>query len=281
MNQLVRLVRGRRREYCLVGGLVVLSLILMTVQIRHKGLVSPFKKLAISIVGPLQSVAQDAVDKIRRVQFNFRSADWYKSEIAHRNKEIEKLKGFRIAYEELRRENGRLRNLTKFVNPKSHKPYTALVIARDTTNWSKIITIDMGSKHGIREETPVLNADGIVGHVIQIAPDRSQVLLITDARGAVDALVQRTRASGVFVGLSNGHSTGWLRYVPRDEDVRVNARIVSSGYGGIYTKGQLVGIVKSVDRSGQNLFQTIYVEPAVDFSRLEEVLVLLEQPISP
>ena len=97
-----------------MGGLVVLSLILMTVQIRHKGLVCPVKKLAISIVGPLQSVAQDAVDKIRRVQFNFRSADWYKSEIAHRNKEIEKLKGFTIAYEELRRENGRLRNLTKF-----------------------------------------------------------------------------------------------------------------------------------------------------------------------
>ena len=63
--------------------------------------------------------------------------------------------------------------------------------------------------------------------------------------------------------------------------MRGNDRIVSSGYGGIYPKGLALGIVKSVDRSGQNLFQTIYVEPAVDFSRLEEVFVVLEQPISP
>ena len=64
-------------------------------------------------------------------------------------------------------------------------------------------------------------------------------------------------------------------------DTHTSFHTFPSGYGGIYPKGQLVGIVKSVDRSGQNLFQTIYVEPAVDFSRLEEVLVLLEQPISP
>lgn len=279
MNQLSR---ARRREYCLVGGLVVLSLILMTVQIRHKGLVSPFTRFAISVVGPLQYIAQMPVNAIRRLRFNFRSAEFLESQNRYLTEKIEKLRGVETNYDELLHQYNRLQKLSNMEFKSSrYTPITATVIARDTTNWSKIITIDAGSKRGIREETPVLNADGIVGHVILVAPNRSQVLLITDARGAVDALVQRTRASGVFIGLSNGHSTGLLRYVPREEDVRVNDRIISSGYGGIYPKGQPLGVVKSVNRSGQNLFQTIYVEPAVDFSRLEEVSVVLEQRPSP
>ncbi|MDP6619672.1 MAG: rod shape-determining protein MreC, partial [Nitrospinota bacterium] len=85
----------------------------------------------------------------------------------------------------------------------------------------------------------------------------------------------RTRTSGVFIGSSNGRNTGYLRYVSREEDIRVDDQIISSGYGGIYPKGVPVGVVKAVDRSGTEMFQTIDVRPAVDFSRLEEVLVVV------
>ncbi len=271
----------RRQDLLLVGGLIVFSLTLMTLQVRHKGLTSPIERFAIAIVGPFQSLVHKPMAAIRRLNFNLALLESLQDENQYLKDELQRLRTAETAYREIQLKNDRLRRLLSFKEQVPFVMLTASVIARDATNWSKTITIDVGSESGIREEIPVLNHEGIVGHVIRVAPHHAQVLLITDARGAVDAMMQRTRTGGVFIGSSNGHNAGFLRYVHREEDIRVSDRVVSSGYGGIYPKGLLLGVVKKVDRSGTDLFQTIHVEPAADFSRLEEVLVVLDQRPSP
>ena len=277
----MRQLGERRWDLLLVSGLIVFSLALMTLQVRHHGLTAPIERFIITIVGPLQSLIHEPISAIRRLNFRLASMKSLWDENRSLKDELQRLRAAETAYQELQLKNDRLRRLLSFKEQLSFATLTASVIARDTTNWSKTITIDAGSESGIHEELPVLNHEGILGHVIRVAPYHAQVLLITDARGSVDAMMQRTRTGGVFIGSSNGHNAGVLRYVHHEEDVRVNDRVVSSGYGGIYPKGILLGVVKSVDRSGAGLFQTVHVEPAADFSRLEEVLVVLDQRPSP
>jgi rod shape-determining protein MreC len=102
------------------------------------------------------------------------------------------------------------------------------------------------------------------------------VLLILDANSAVDAFIQRSRARGVLVGL--GRERCLLKYVQRNEDVQVGDQVISSGMGGVFPKGLLLGMVEEVIRGSSGLFQRVEVEPAVDFSRLEEVMVVKQAP---
>jgi rod shape-determining protein MreC len=112
----------------------------------------------------------------------------------------------------------------------------------------------------------------LVGHVIEAAPRYATVLLLTDRRSAVDVLVQRTRSRGVAVGKSKRLLE--LRYVDRHDDIRVGDRIISSGLGEMYPKGLLIGTVTAVRSPHYGLFHEIDVQPAVDFLKLEEVLVV-------
>jgi rod shape-determining protein MreC len=261
--------------------MILLSLTLMTLQIRHKGLTTPIERVIMATFGPLQALAHKPVSAFRSFISKISTMKTLRESNTLLRSEVHRLRTVETAFQELYLRHERLQSLLRFQRQASFKTVAASVIARDATNWSRTITLNVGSDWGVRQNLPVLNHEGIVGHVIRAAPRHSQVLLITDARGAVDALVQRTRTAGVFVGSSNGRHGGQLRYVPREEDVRIDDRVISSGYGGIYPKGILLGVVKKVDRSGTGMFQTVDVEPAVDFFHLEEVIVILDQPSDP
>ncbi|NOR50720.1 MAG: rod shape-determining protein MreC, partial [Desulfuromonadales bacterium] len=118
-------------------------------------------------------------------------------------------------------------------------------------------------------------AEGVVGRVVRSSPDFARVLLVTDASSAVASLLQGNRARGICRG--KGEQLVF-DFVLRQEDVGVGDRVVTSGMGGVFPKGLVIGLVESVDRQEYGLFQAIEVTPAVDFSHLEEVLVLLRSP---
>ncbi len=270
-------ISDRRRDLILVAAVILSSLTLMTLQVRRKGLTTSVERVVVATVGPLQGMVYKPVKALRRLASNLALVKTLRESNNLLREENQRLRTVETTHQELLLKHRRLERLLQFRQKTSFQTVAASVIARDATNWSKTITLNVGSESGVREELPVLNHEGIVGHIIRAAPSHSQVLLITDARGAVDALIQRTRTAGVFVGSSNGNNSGFLRYVSREEDVRVNDRIVSSGFGGIYPRGILLGVVKRVDRSGTDMFQTIEVEPTVDFSRIEEVIVVVGQ----
>jgi rod shape-determining protein MreC len=101
-------------------------------------------------------------------------------------------------------------------------------------------------------------------------------LLIIDRNSAADALVQRTRARGIVKGTSRDEC--YLDYVMHEDDVRVGDRVVSSGFDGVFPKGLLMGTVTTVNFQGSDFFKEVRITPAVDFERLEEVLIILKAP---
>jgi len=151
----------------------------------------------------------------------------------------------------------------------------ANVIHQDLSSWFQSLIIDQGAAAGIRPGMPVITESGVVGLVAGTTPGASKVLLVVDPQSRVDAYIERTRARGTVRGTS-GHECDF-EYVLREESLEKGDVLLTSGLGTVYPKGLVVGRVASVDRKTSGLFLSAKIAPAVDFSRLEEVFVILEQ----
>ena len=136
----------------------------------------------------------------------------------------------------------------------------------------RTVTIDKGSVHQLRADMAVLAPTGVVGRVVIAGPRASRVQLLVDRNAAAGALIERSRAQGVVVGAGDDRLR--LEYVSETQDVAVGDTVVTSGIDGIYPKGFVIGRVDSVDKNGV-AYRSIGIRPAVDFSTLEDVLVVL------
>ena len=154
---------------------------------------------------------------------------------------------------------------------------SARVIAADATPWFRTLTIDRGSRDGLRRDLAVIAAGGVVGRVVgQPGVRAARIQLLIDRNAAAGAMIERTRARGVVMG-SDDESSLQMEYVSNLEDVQIGEVIVTSGIDGIYSKGLVVGHVEVAER-GLGLYKTIRVAPVVDFTGLEHVLVVMAEP---
>ncbi len=185
--------------------------------------------------------------------------------------EVERLRLENSATNELLLENERLRGLLDF--KKLHPPasVTAQVIAKESSPSSRTVTINRGSDDGIQKDMAVISPAGVVGRVQAVLPGTSKVILLTDPGSTLAVRVQRNREEGLLEGKI---STCALKYVSYYADIQEGDLLVTSGLDGIFPKGLAVATVAKVTRREASAFQTVEAEPAVGFSRLEEVLVL-------
>jgi rod shape-determining protein MreC len=152
------------------------------------------------------------------------------------------------------------------------KTIAAEIIAAGATPDFRTLTIDKGTREGVRADMAVIAPAGVVGRVVTPSKRAAKVQLLIDRNAAAGALVERSRAQGVVTG--SGDDRLRMDYVSEVADVIVGDLIVTSGIDGIYPKGYVIGQVESVEKSG-TAYKTITVKPAVDFTSLEEVLVVL------
>ena len=152
------------------------------------------------------------------------------------------------------------------------KTIAAEVIGAGASTDFKTVTIDKGTSDGVRPDMAVLAPGGIVGRVVVPSARAAKVQLLTDRNAAAGVLIERSRSQGVAVGA--GDELLRMDYVSEVADVVVGDTVVTSGIDGIYPKGYVVGRVEAVDKSGTT-YKQILVRPAVDFSSVEEVLVVL------
>ena len=160
------------------------------------------------------------------------------------------------------------------------KAIGARVIGRDTSDWWKSIQIDRGAQDGVHENMAVINADGLVGKVISATRGEARVLLLIDPNCKASALLQDTREHGVASGVDDVFSREprcVMTYVNRAANIKMGEAVITSGLGGVFPKGILIGSVTRVHLNLQTgMYQDAEIKPAVDFHKLEEVLVIVE-----
>jgi rod shape-determining protein MreC len=150
----------------------------------------------------------------------------------------------------------------------------AEVIAGNPDPGMRTVTIDRGSADGVQPDMAVIAPQGIVGRVIgDPARHAARVQLIVDRNAALGALTARARAGGMIVGSDSAPALS-MELVSNLADVKPGDTVVASGVDGIYPKGFLIGMVEA-SQPGPQLYRTITVRPSVDFSSLEEVLVVM------
>lgn len=138
--------------------------------------------------------------------------------------------------------------------------------------WIKTATLDKGSRDGIKVDMAVVSPRGVVGRIIEVTATTSTVLLITDPRSSIDAIVQRTRIKGLLEG--TGSRTLRLKYIRQLDDVKPGDVLVTAGLSGIFPKGLALGRITRVEKGKDNFFKYIEAEPMAPLDNLEEVLII-------
>jgi rod shape-determining protein MreC len=182
-------------------------------------------------------------------------------------------------YQELLLANQRLQKLLNFQESTDEPLLPARVIGWDSSGLFKSIIIDKGEDDGLTINMPAVSSEGVVGRVVSVSAHYAQVLLITDQNSAVDGLLQRSRGRGTLKGRGSGQC--YFDYVIKTRDVKVGDVIVTSGMGGMFPKGLLLGTVSEIEESPHEFFKQVQVAPAVDLSKVEEVLVVLRSGFVP
>ena len=198
--------------------------------------------------------------------------------------EVAQLRVQNLQASEYAAENARLRALLDYKQAASQFDLVAArVIGRESATWSSMIIINRGTMDGIKNDMPVVTEKGLVGHVVEAGLNSSKVQLILDPRSSVGTLIQRpdSRVAGIVEGDMDNPTMPRMVNIPKNADVDEGDMIVTSGFGGIYPKGLAVGIVSSLKNDAGGLLKIAVLEPAVDFQRLEDVMVIVASREAP
>lgn len=230
-------------------------------------------RVILTILLPVQAGMVRVADALSGAWQRYTEIGRLRVENARLRAEVEALNREVAALREQAAAAQRLERLLELRGQVSYDGLAARVIARDPSRWFSTMVIDRGSRDGVRRNAPVVTPDGVVGRVIEVTPFAARVLLIVDARSAVGVLVQSTRDAAVVEG--QGTDRLHLLYLSRAAQVEPGDVLVTSGLGGVFPRGLVVGRIVSVQREEGALLQEAEVEPAAALGRLEEVLVLL------
>lgn len=150
----------------------------------------------------------------------------------------------------------------------------AYVIDRDISNYSEIIIINVGEKDGIKEDMTVIADKGLVGHVISVTDHTAKVQTIIDTSSTVSSTISTSRDGIIVRGTLEDKTTLKATYIPTDANIIQGDSVETSGLGGIYPKGIHIGTIKQVVNTKNIIDRYALVETAVDFSKIETVLVI-------
>jgi rod shape-determining protein MreC len=262
-----------RKNIILVFSILLFSLALMSLSAKQKKGISFLDSLTSLILSPFQNLFTQSAQSVSDGINHYFDLVNVSKENERLKLEIKKLVNEKNDLIERISRHKRLAGLMTYLESHKKESLVATVIGRAATQWSKVVFINKGTKHGVRTHSAVVTNSGVIGQIIHAGPTTSKVLLTIDSRSAVDSLFQDSRVAGVVVG--TGEKQCRIKFVPNTAEIKVGDQVLSSGLGGIFPKGLVIGTVSKVARKKQGLFQEITLVPSSDLSNLEEVLVFL------
>jgi rod shape-determining protein MreC len=267
-------VLGRYRNLIVLVGVLFAQVLGLAVQVRRPTDNEPTRLIriwAVDMVTPVEKAlgwAQTSSNNIWRNYFYLRGV---RAENRSLKAQIERMSLEQVRMSQDADQARRLQALLAFKEQFISKTMAAQVIGTSGSEQSRSVYIDKGEVDGLKPDTAVITADGVVGKVLLVYRSTSLVLLISDHSSGVGAILEKSRIEGIVRGTPAGEVM--LEKVMSDEAVSVGEQVLTSGGDGIFPKGLLVGTVTKVT-PGSELFLNIHLRPAADLSKLEEVLVV-------
>ncbi len=254
--------------------IIILILLVILTNTENSNL-SYIENIANKLVNPIQNGLTYVKNKLHGNSSFFTNINDLKSqneELTARNNELEeKLREF----ETIKAENQTLKEYLNLSEKyKDYQTVAADVISRDISNYSKTIIINAGTNSGIHENMTVIASEGLVGYVISATDTTSKVQTIIDSSSNTSSLLSSSRDSVVCKGMLQENKTLKSVYIPTEANIAQDDTVETSGLGGIYPKGIYIGKVSKVINTTNLEDRYALVETAVDFNKLETVLVI-------
>ena len=258
--------------------LVILSLAaLLLMALQLTGRLRPIQSAITQLTSPAQTSATGVTENVTET-FSFlaelRTLRQRAAELEQINANL-LVENFRLR--EVERENQQLREMLIFGETRPGlelrgAQIVARVIGQESNNFLDYIMLDLGTDHGVEVGMPVLTAQGLVGRISEVTNNASKVLLITDPSSAVNAILQSSRVNGMILGDPSDDLI--MDFIPQGVLFSVGEIVLTSGLGGNFPKGIPIGQVVKITRRDIDVFQKATVQPTVDFSSLELVMIV-------
>ena len=261
----------RQRPGVVLAAAIILHVALISAQVNTASGLPVLQVVTFGSFSELQRGTMSLIDGVRGIWTGYIALQQVQQENTALKQELQTVQ---VRLQQERAEAQRTDNLRQLLELRERAnldTVAAEVIAGAASPDFKTITIDKGSSDSLETDMAVISPAGVVGRVILPSRRASKVQLLIDRNAAAGALIERTRVQGVVVGIGDGLLH--MQYVPGTADVKTGDLVVTSGIDGIFPKGFVIGTIDHADR-GAGAYHEIVIRPAVDFSRLEEVLIV-------
>jgi len=232
-----------------------------------------FKSLAFSVFYPFQWAGVSTITFVKDFFSSIKQNKYLKEELAQTKKLLEEYERTQFEFDEIKRENERLRRLIGVQSEMEYETVIAEIVAKSPQNFYKTLIVNRGNSSGIKKWMPVVayqdNEKCVVGKVIDVQTYSSRIHPLIEQTSYIGAMLKNSRYSGLLVGQSPLSENCILQYIDRRVDIQY----------GIFPKGILIGEVVSVSKKRYGIFQEAMVQPKVDLGRLEEVYIITKAVI--
>ena len=268
---------GRYHNVTFLAAAIFLQILGLAIQIKRSTENESSRLIrlwAVSVVAPLEKGIVRVQNSASGVWHNYFYLRGVRQENRDLRDQIEKLRLEQVRLKQDAEQARRLQALLGFKEQFIGPTTAAQVIGSSGSEQSRLVYIDKGSDNGIRNEMPVITADGVVGKVLSVIDgSTSQVLVINDQQSGVGAILEQSRLQGVLKGRASGELV--IDKIMTDEEVKPGDRILTSGGDRIFPKGLPLGTVAKISKGTE--FLQVFVKPAATLTRLEEVLVITKK----
>lgn len=275
----------QRRARVLLAVLSLVALVLITIDFRSGGSsdggpMDQLRGVATTVFSPVQEGLATLVRPVGNAVGSVGELFRLRAENERLRSRLRDLEQRRESFRDLQRENTELRSLLDMRGRVQLETVTAQTIGFAPSNYEWTISLDVGAEDGIRRDMPVINADGLVGRVIQVSPGAARVLLAIDPQFSAASRL----ASSAETGIISGEGGRLMTFEPLDSEAAIEQgdTVVTSPYeNGLYPSGIPIGSVEAPGEPSTRLQRDVGVRPFVDFTSLNHVLVLLHRPGEP
>ena len=270
---------------------VLIVLALLFLALNEAGALAPLERILGLIVSPLERGVSGFIETLSTLTQTARDVRELQLQVQTLQRANDALIQENIRLREYQAENQELRNQLNFAqeNPTYSQVGADVVergcdlfpcgniVGQDTNPYLRYVVINTGSRDGVAVGMPVVTGGAaLIGRIARVSPNLSYVQLINDPQSQIAVMLQQSRVTGMVVGSAEG--TMVMTDILPDETVNEGETIITSAVGGLLPRGLILGQVESVSYQESELFQKAMIRPAVDFRRLETVLVITNFP---
>jgi rod shape-determining protein MreC len=267
---------GRYRNVSILAAAIFLQIVGLAVQVKRQTENQSSRLIrvwAVTAVTPLEKGIVRVQTATSGVWHNYLYLRGVRQENRNLQQQIQQMQLEQVRLKQDAEQARRLQALLGFKEQFIAQTTAAQVIGSSGSEQSRIVYIDKGSNQGIKRDMPVISSEGVVGKVILVFGDTSQVLLISDQSSGVGAILEQSRLQGILKGKASGELV--LDKIMSDEDVKPGEKVLTSGGDQIFPKGLPIGSVAKVSTGAQ--FLQVILQPAAALNHLEEVLVITQK----